>query len=91
MNSNTSMDSRPRLQALLISTAANNFRYQAPFSTRDENTSYSHLAMRCLAHGIDLSVTHGDNLIGRHGASAWVWRGVAWRRVDLELEGISLC
>ena len=91
MNSHQSMNPRSKQKVLLISTAANNFRYQAPFSTRDENTSFSHLAMRCLAHGIDLHVTHGDNLIDRHTALAWVWRGVSWRWVDVRLEDVSLC
>ena len=86
----------PRQAALLIATIVRCSPHPLPFVKDEENASYGHLAALCADRGLDLHLTHHDNLSGgaedgQAKALAWGWRGGAWQRMDLPLAGISLC
>ena len=80
-----------RRRILLIATIVHRSRGLVPFASRDENASYGHLAALCAARGLDLHVTHFENLSHDESAFAWTWRGKSWRLVDLSLSDLSLC
>ncbi|MEM7588022.1 MAG: hypothetical protein AAF560_31830, partial [Acidobacteriota bacterium] len=80
-----------RQNALLIATIVRRSPDSLPFASREENASYGHLAMLCAERGIDLHVTHFENLSGSARAFAWAWRWGSWKLVDLPLAELSLC
>ena len=79
------------LDALLIPTIASHSRQATPFDHADENNSYANLAALCAECGVDLHVTHFENLTSGTEGFAWNWKNSSWQLVGCPIPQLSLC
>ena len=80
-----------RRGVLLIATIVRRAPHALPLAEEAQNASYAHLAALCARRGIDLYLTHHDNLAGATRALAWAWRDGAWQCEGVPLSEMALC
>lgn len=79
-----------RANVLLIVTIASRSRQVLPFGTRDENDAYAHLSSLCAEAGMNLYISHFDNVLPDSSIFSWLYKDSSWQLKKLHLSQISL-
>lgn len=79
-----------RLNVLLIVTIASRSRQMLPFHFDNENNSYAHLCSLCAAAGMNLYITHYDNVLPGSSVFSWIYQNDTWKLKNLDLSQVSL-
>ena len=79
-----------RSNVLLIVTLASRSKQARPFNAENENDAYAHLSSLCAEAGMNLYITHYDNMLPGSRMFSWIYKDGSWKKEKLYIPRISL-
>lgn len=86
--SSSTKDKCPNI--LLICTIAARSNQLMPFHSDDENAAYAHLSSLCTEAGMNLYISHFDNLCAGSFVLSWIYKAGSWQTKELPISEVSL-